>query len=216
MQQKITTLMTTLFVSAMLFSSCTSSRSAVDVQQAKIAEFKRDEYVLLDQVTASSGSFRFWLLFIPIGGRSDQRLYDNAYQSAVKLIPEADGLIKPRYEYKKVSIPLILIGFTSKKVTVTGKGYRLKSEDEIKSSVSNPSTSEKDKTNTTTTVKTVVQDVKYTKGQTVKFKHQGEVVEGQIDAINEEKKSALIKFDYKVFKSTKTKTVEVPFKNIFN
>jgi hypothetical protein len=115
-----------------LFSSCSSSRSSIDVQQAKIAEFKREEYVLLDQVTAVDKSFRFWLLFIPIGGKSDQRLYDNAYQKAVRMLPKADGLIKPRYEYKKTSIPLILIGFTKKKVTATGKGYRLKTEEEMK------------------------------------------------------------------------------------
>lgn len=114
-----------------LLTSCFSSRSSIDVQQAKIAEFKRDEYVLLEQVTAKSQSNRVWLLFIPIGGKSEQRLYDNAYQKAVKMLPSADGLIKPRYEYKKLGVPLILVGYTHKKVIVTGKGYRLKTEEEM-------------------------------------------------------------------------------------
>lgn len=117
--------------------SCSSSKSAIDVQQAKIAEFKRDEYVLLDQVTAEEKSFRFWLLFIPIGGKSDQALYDNAYQKAVKMLPSADGLIKPRYEYKKTRVPLLLFGFVTKKVTATGKGYRLKTETEMKETKAN-------------------------------------------------------------------------------
>lgn len=118
-------------------TSCSSSRSSIDVQQAKIAEFKRDEYVLLDQVTTQTQSHRVWLLFIPIGGKSEQRLYDNAYQKAVKMLPSADGLIKPRYEYKKMTIPLILVGYTNKKVTITGKGYRLKTEEEMKKNKSN-------------------------------------------------------------------------------
>lgn len=89
--------------------------------------------VLLDQVTSVDKSFRFWFLFIPIGGKTDQRLYENAYQKAVKMLPKADGLIEPRYEYKKTSVPLILIGFTTKKVTAIGKGYRLKTDEEMKS-----------------------------------------------------------------------------------
>ena len=132
MQRVITKILFSCLFAMILFSSCSSSRSSIDVQQAKIAEFKREEYVLLDQVTAVDKSFRFWLLFIPIGVKSDQRLYDNAYQKAVKMLPKADGLIKPRYEYKKTSVPLILVGFTKKKVTATGKGYRLKTEEEMK------------------------------------------------------------------------------------
>ena len=132
MQRVITKILFPCLFATILFTSCSSSRSSIDVQQAKIAEFKREEYVLLDQVTAVDKSFRFWLLFIPIGGKSDQRLYDNAFLKAVKMLPKADGLIKPRYEYKKTSIPLILVGFTKKKVTATGKGYRLKTEDEMK------------------------------------------------------------------------------------
>lgn len=136
MQRKITQILfAILFVS--ILSSCSSSKSAIDVQQAKIAEFKREEYVLLDQVTAEEKSFRFWLLFIPIGGKSDQRMYDNVYQKAVKMLPKADGLLKPRYEYKKTAIPLIVFGFVSKKVTATGKGYRLKTEEEMKKTKSN-------------------------------------------------------------------------------
>ena len=137
MQRKITQILFVTAFTSILLSSCSSSRSTVDGQQAKLAEFKREEYVLLDQVTAEATSFRFWLLFIPIGGKSDQALYDNAYQKAVKMLPTADGIIKPRFEYKKMSIPLIVVGFTKKKVVATGKGYRLKTEEEMKKTKSN-------------------------------------------------------------------------------
>ena len=133
MQRIITKILFSCLFAMILFSSCSSSRSSIDVQKAKISEFKREEYVLLDQVTSVDKSFRFWFLFIPIGGKSDQRLYENAYQKAVKMLPKADGLIEPRYEYKKTSVPLILIGFTTKKVTAIGKGYRLKTDEEMKS-----------------------------------------------------------------------------------
>jgi hypothetical protein len=243
MQQKNTALLTIIGFAALLLASCTSSKNSIDVQQAKIAEFKREEYVLLDQVTADANSLRLWLLFIPIGGKSDQRLHDEAYQSAVKQIPEADGLIKPRFEYKKTSVPLILIGFTHKKVSVTGKGYRLKGENEMKGSVVTPkesvvaaniptqeqtsatsdantiSTPSQERVNVSKTnlnSSTVSKSVKFKKGQTVKFKRHGDLHEGEIDSINEEKKLALIIYEVNIFGSIKKRIAEVPFAEIFN
>ncbi|MBS1763999.1 MAG: hypothetical protein JSS90_03405 [Bacteroidetes bacterium] len=119
-----------------MFSSCSSSKSTVNHQPIEIQKFKRDEYVVLDNLKGEAKSNRFWLLFIPFGGKSDQKLYEKAYDKAVKSAvgQKADGLLEPRYTYKKITIPLIVVSWTTKKVTAEGKAFRIKTEDEYQNS----------------------------------------------------------------------------------
>ena len=121
-----------LSIASTMMFGCTSSKSSLGDQPIKIQEFKRDEYVVLDKAYGEAKSFRFWLLFLPLGGKSDQKLYEIAYSKAIKSAvgQEADGLLQPRYTYKKTAIPLLLIGFTTKKVTAEGKAFRIKTEEE--------------------------------------------------------------------------------------
>ncbi|MCB0516900.1 MAG: DUF6567 family protein [Chitinophagales bacterium] len=121
-----------LLAGLLFFTSCSTTRSSLNQQPVKIQEFERDEYIVLDKVKGEAKSFRFWLLFIPIGGKSDQKLYEKAYDNAIKSAvgQDADGLLQPRYTYKKTTIPLILFGWTTKKVSAEGKAFRIKSEEE--------------------------------------------------------------------------------------
>jgi hypothetical protein len=127
-----------LFFLAGLFflTSCSTTRSSLNQHPVKIQEFERDEYVVLDRVKGEAKSYRFWILFIPIGGKSDQKLYEKAYDNAIKsaIGKDADGILQPRYSYKKTSIPLILIGWTTKKVSAEGKAFRIKNEEEYQKS----------------------------------------------------------------------------------
>ena len=125
------------FLSAtIIFTSCSTSKSAINHQPIEIQKFNRDEYVVLDNVKGEAKSNRFWLLFIPFGGKSDQKLYEKAYDKAVKSAvgQKADGLLQPRYTYKKTTIPLIVVSWTTKKVTAEGKAFRIKSEEEYQNS----------------------------------------------------------------------------------
>lgn len=121
-----------LLIGLLFLTSCSTTRSSLNHQPVKIQEFERDEYVVLDKARGKAASFRFWLLFIPLGGKSDQKLYEKAYDSAVKsaIVADADGLLQPRFSYKKTSIPFILFGWTTKKVSVEGRAFRIKSEEE--------------------------------------------------------------------------------------
>lgn len=117
---------------AFALSSCSTTRNSLNEQPVKIQEFERDEYVVLDNVSGKAKSFRFWLLFIPFGGKSDQTLYEKAYNRAVgsAVGENADGLLQPRYTYKKSTVPLLLFSWTIKKVSANGKAFRIKSEEE--------------------------------------------------------------------------------------
>lgn len=46
--------------------------------------------------------------------------------------PKADDLIDARYEYKKIVIPLILFTPVIKKVKAVGRGYKLKTDKEMR------------------------------------------------------------------------------------
>jgi hypothetical protein len=52
-------------------------------------------------------------------------LFDNAYYEAVDNLPNADALLLPRQEIKKVTIPLILFNYHKRTTTVTGVGISI-------------------------------------------------------------------------------------------
>ena len=126
----------TLIAIVSFMASCSTTKSSINHQPIEIQKFNRDEYVVLDNVHGEAKSNRFWLLFIPFGGKSDQKLYERAYNKATKSAvgQKADGILQPKYSYKKITIPLIVLNFTSKKVAVEGKGFRIKSEEEYQNS----------------------------------------------------------------------------------
>jgi len=118
----------TLLLATTLLASC--SRTVIDNQNTRLAEFTREDYSLLDPVTGTDESFNAWILFIRVAGTRDSKMYARAYNRAVKQLPNADGILTPRAQYRKVPVPLILLNFSWKKVEVTGRGYRLKSDAE--------------------------------------------------------------------------------------
>jgi len=92
-----------------------------------IDNLKREDYIIVSNVKGESSSTRFWLLFIPIGGSSKTQRENRAYKEAVYSC-KCDGLISPVYDEKRFVIPLIVINFSFRKTTVTGKGYIIKTD----------------------------------------------------------------------------------------
>jgi hypothetical protein len=121
----------------LVWSGCSTTQATAPSSQAiRIQDYKREDYVLLDNLVGEAKSFRLWLLFFPIGGKSDEALQQEAYARALKAATKlkADGILDPRYELKKSTVPLILFGWTRKSVTAETKGFRLKSEAEYQAS----------------------------------------------------------------------------------
>ena len=130
-------LLALLSLAPLVWSGCSTTKaSALTSQPIRIQDYKREDYVLLDTVSGTAKSFRFWLLFIPIGGKSDEALQQEAHGRALKAATalKADGMLDPRFTLKKSSVPLILFGWTRKSVTAEAKGFRLKSEAEYQAS----------------------------------------------------------------------------------
>lgn len=96
---------------------------------SSVEPLKRSEYNVLDNTTGYANSKQLYLLFFPIGkSKTTQELESNAYYDAVDNCKGADALILPKTEYKRFSIPLILLNYTSRKITVKGRGIQLKED----------------------------------------------------------------------------------------
>jgi hypothetical protein len=94
---------------------------------SQIEALKRDDYNVLQTTTGCASTFRFYILFFPIGKyKTNLELYETAYYDAVNNLPNADALILPRQQIKKFTVPLLLINFNKREVTVSGVGISVK------------------------------------------------------------------------------------------
>jgi len=94
--------------------------------------FKRSDYSILSESTGNAKSRQLYILIFPIGkSRSNQELQSNAYYSAVKNVPGADAVVLPRTSYKQFFIPLLLINYSSRSITVTGRAIKLVEKETI-------------------------------------------------------------------------------------
>lgn len=123
-----------IFVSSMFIylTSCSSSKQFIPERSVEIEKMDRNNYSVTEQVSAEAEATTFWFLFIPFGGKSKEKLYEKAYNEAVKKIPNCDGILTPRAEYSKKAVPLLIFSTVTKKVTVTGRGFRIKTDSELK------------------------------------------------------------------------------------
>ena len=120
-----------LIVTILLFASCVTSRGNYKTTPEIVRTIDRSDYAINGDVVAKITAPKVWILFIPIGGCSDQGLYNMTYKRAVKKYKNTTGLLNERSQYKKVTIPLILFTFVFKKIEVSGSSYHIKSDSEL-------------------------------------------------------------------------------------
>jgi len=121
-----------LAATVFLLTSCSSTKSTMSSQNSRLSELKREDYTVLNQVEGEAKSTKLWFLFIPFGGKNQKKMESKAYNRAVSKLHKADGLIDARYEYKKIVIPLIVVTPVIKKVKAIGRGYKLKTDKEMR------------------------------------------------------------------------------------
>lgn len=90
-----------------------------------LSTLKREDYIIVPDIKGVSQANRFWILFIPIGGKSTTKRQTQAYQRAIR-DARCDGMFEPQYREHKIVIPLIVFTYSHRMTIVTGKGYRLK------------------------------------------------------------------------------------------
>jgi hypothetical protein len=133
-----------LLLSAYLLSSCVTMNLPIDGYKPvtnksdDVNTFNRKEYVLKENVTAKANSYVLWVTFIPCGNFAKEstltrRSYRRAVAEARKANPNEtiDGLLNPQYTTSRVTVPLILLTYSYKKVVCTGRAFRLKTDEEL-------------------------------------------------------------------------------------
>ncbi len=107
----------------------TSQSTNVEISNpsAQVEPLRRDDYEVLKKTSGSSSTSKFYLLFFQIGkGKSDEALYENAYDDALDNLPGADALLLPRRNSHRFTVPLIVVNYFHKKVVVSGVGISVK------------------------------------------------------------------------------------------
>jgi hypothetical protein len=107
----------------------TSVQSNVTVSDAstQVEPLKFAEYNVLKSAKGTASTNKVYFLFIPLGKtKTDAELYENAYYDAVESCEGADALILPMRRSKKLTIPLLIINYQRKQVTVKGVGVQVK------------------------------------------------------------------------------------------
>jgi hypothetical protein len=121
----LVTLLSSCSISLPRFSKQTTGITITN-NTAQIEALKKEDYSVLRTTTGKASTVRCYILFIPIGKhKSNAELFDNAYYEAVDNLPNADALLLPRQEIKKVTIPLILFNYNKRTTTVTGVGISI-------------------------------------------------------------------------------------------
>lgn len=94
---------------------------------SQIEALQSKDYNVLQTTTGSASTSRFYFLFFPIGKhKTNSELYESAYYDAVDNLPNADALILPRQQIKKFTVPLLLVNYNRREVTVSGVGISVK------------------------------------------------------------------------------------------
>ncbi len=94
---------------------------------AQIEPLKREDYTILQTTSGKASTSRFYILFFPIGNhKTNDELFNSAYYEAIDNLANADALILPRQDIKKFTIPLILVNYSQRTVSVSGVGISVK------------------------------------------------------------------------------------------
>ncbi len=96
-------------------------------QGANIQNLKKEDIIVSKQVDGNVTFNKVWVLFIPFGNKTEEIRRERVYLKTCKE-NKIDGILQPKYETKKLVIPLILFTYVNYSTSVIGKGYTIKED----------------------------------------------------------------------------------------
>lgn len=96
-------------------------------QMTQLRPLDKSDYDVQSNIEGKSQSTKVWILFIPIGGKSQKAMEDQAFSRAIEK-NHCDGILQPKYQKRRILIPLIIVTVSYRKVVVTGSGYKIKNK----------------------------------------------------------------------------------------
>ena len=129
-----------ILMSAVLFTSCTSvpkyanqGQGSNTLNNTDLSRLNRDDY----HITATVESQKSWTktgpLFLLLGsnGGGEEMRREKVYLQACKQ-NGIDGIVQPKFETKRLVIPLIIWNYSQYSTYVVGKGYKIKTDGQKK------------------------------------------------------------------------------------
>lgn len=112
-------------LAALSLSGCITGSKTV--ASSGIENLSQDSYTILNECKTTSRTNKVWILFIPLPSKSEEKRQAQCFERMIKE-NHADGIIAQKYVSRKITIPLILVTYSFKKTTLTGKPYVIKSK----------------------------------------------------------------------------------------
>ena len=124
-----------VLISIALFSFSCSSVQHVQTGQGintisgagTLNTINRQDVNVTANVEGTVNHSKVWFLFIPFGGKTEERRREKVYLNTCRL-NHIDGIMQPKYETRKFVIPLIVFTYVGYKTSVLGRGYNIKSD----------------------------------------------------------------------------------------
>lgn len=114
-----------ILVLSLSFSNCVTNSHLSSASGAE--GLNKDNYTILQEKQTTSRSNKFWILFIPFGGKSDKTREGQCYDRMIRQ-NNADGILAAKYTSRKFVIPLIVFTYSYRQTKLTGKPYILKTD----------------------------------------------------------------------------------------
>jgi hypothetical protein len=124
-----------IVIASLLMASCTSiplnyqGQGVNSINDSQLSTLDRKDYVIGANVETTKTWFKTGPLFFLFGsnGGTEEMRREKAYLQACKQ-HRIDGIIQPKFETKRLVIPLIVWNFSKHTTYVTGKSYRIKTD----------------------------------------------------------------------------------------
>ena len=126
-----------LLVFAIALGSCITNKITNIPDSRSIENIDKDRIEILGHVEVKSAGFRTWILFVPVGWCNAEWIEKRALKKALKEYPGTEGLLNQTQYYDRVRVPLVVITPVSKKITITGQAYRIRTDAELKEYLKN-------------------------------------------------------------------------------
>jgi len=109
----------------LIFASCTTGTKMQKVEG--IENLNREAYTIKEEATSISRTNKFWILFFPFGGKSEEKREAQCFKRFME-DNKADGIIAGKYIHKKITVPLIVFTYSYKWTTLKGKPFIIKTD----------------------------------------------------------------------------------------
>jgi hypothetical protein len=113
-------------------TSLSSSVSVVQDNVQDVGTLHREDYRVLESANGQAQAQQAYLLWFPVGVQKTRtELVDDAVYQAIGSVEGCDALLLPHSTTRTVVIPLLVVNFVTRRITLRGRCIGLLGDDEL-------------------------------------------------------------------------------------